>query len=85
MGSVPVGRVLVVMVRIPLTTVPVPRVTPPLIIVTVPVTPVGTVAVMVTGEPKVLGPEVVTVTVGVALVTVCEVEPVAGLLLESPP
>jgi hypothetical protein len=63
----------------------VPSVVPPEVIVTVPVVPVGTVAVIVTGEPEVLGPEVVTVTVGVVLVTVCVVDPLEGLLFESPP
>jgi hypothetical protein len=50
--------------------VPLPRVTPPLVIVIVPVGPTGTEAVIVTVWPKVLGPEVLTVTVGVVLATV---------------
>ena len=57
--------------------VPEPSVSEPLVNVTVPVTPAGTDAVIVTELPKVLGPEVVTVTVGVALLTTwtstCEV------------
>jgi hypothetical protein len=50
-------------------TVPEPRVVPPLVIVMVPVVPGGTVVVIVTGLPKVLEPEVVTMTVGVVLPT----------------
>ncbi len=50
--------------------VPLPRVTPPLVIVMVPVGPFGTDAVIVTDWPKVVGPEVLTVTVGVAFATV---------------
>ena len=45
--------------------VPLPSVTPPLVIVMVPVGPIGTDAVIVTDWPKTLGPEVLTVTVGV--------------------
>jgi hypothetical protein len=74
-----------------MTTVPVvglsgpePRVTPPLVTVTVPVVPMGKVVVMVTGAPKVLGPEVVTVTVGVDLLTVWVRVAVAVLLFASP-
>jgi hypothetical protein len=51
--------------------VPLPSVTPPLVIVMVPVGPAGTEAVIVTDWPKVLGPDVLTVTVVVALATVC--------------
>jgi hypothetical protein len=51
--------------------VPLPSVTPPLVIVIVPVGPTGTEAVIVTDWPKVLAPEVLTVTVGVAFATVC--------------
>ncbi len=69
MGSLGGVRTLVVMDTVPLTMVPEPRVTVPLVKVTVPVTPEGTVAVIVTGLPYVLGPDVVTVTVGVALFT----------------
>lgn len=49
---------------------PEPRVTPPLVTVTVPVVPGGSVVVMVTEPPEVLGPEVVTVIGGVFLLTV---------------
>jgi hypothetical protein len=51
--------------------VPLPSVTPPLVIVMVPVGPTGTEAVIVTDWPKVLGPEVLTVTVVVVFATVC--------------
>jgi hypothetical protein len=56
---------------------PLPSVTPPLVTVTVPVTPVGKVVVIVTGLPYMLGPEVVTVMVGVALLTTWVSEPLA--------
>ena len=71
-GSVPTGNVVVVITTVPVVglTVPEPRVVPPLVMVTVPVVPMGRVVVIVTGEPEVLGPEVVTVTVGVVLLTV---------------
>jgi len=49
--------------------VPLPSVTPPLVMVMAPVGPTGTEAVIVTVWPKVLEPGVVTVTVGVALLT----------------
>jgi hypothetical protein len=49
-----------------------------------PVVPPGTLAVMVTELPSMLGPEVVTVTVGVVLFTVCVKLALAALLLESP-
>jgi hypothetical protein len=65
-------------------TVPVPRVVPPLVTVTVPVVPGGRVVVMVTGLPKVLGPEVETVTVGLDLLTVWFRFAVAVLLFVSP-
>ena len=70
--SEPTGRAVVVMVTVPLVAVmgPLPRVTPPLVMVMVPVGPLGTEAVIVTDWPKVLGPEVLTVTVGFALPTV---------------
>jgi hypothetical protein len=72
MGSVPTGKTVVVIVTVPVPelTVPEPRVTPPLVTVTVPVVPMGRVVVIVTGAPKVLGPEVVTATGGVVLLTV---------------
>jgi hypothetical protein len=60
----------VVIVTVPLAlTGPLPSVTPPLVTVTVPVVPAGNVVVIVTGFPEVLGPEVVTVIVGVVLFT----------------
>ena len=70
-GSLPTGRVDVVMVTVPVVglTVPVPTGFPPLVTVTVPVVPGGRVVVIVTGSPKVLGPEVVTVMVGTVLLT----------------
>jgi hypothetical protein len=70
--SEPTGRVVVVIVTVPLdeVMVPLPNVTPPLVIVIVPVGPGGTEAVIVTDWPKVLGPDVFTVTVGVAFATV---------------
>jgi hypothetical protein len=60
------------MVTVPLedVMVPLPRVTPPLVMVMVPVGPVGTEAVIVTDWPKVLEPGVLTVTVGVVFATV---------------
>lgn len=55
---------------VPEAMVPEPRVTAPLVKVMVPVAPAGTVAVIVTEPPKVLGlGDDVTVTVGVALLT----------------
>jgi hypothetical protein len=84
--SLPGGSVEVVIVTVPPgVTVPVPIVVPPLVTVTVPVEPGGTVVVMVTGSPTVLGPEVVTVTVGFPLEMISVVDPVAGKLLLSPP
>ena len=52
-GSVPTGSVDVVTVTIPVIgfTVPEPTVLPPLVTVTVPVVPTGSVTVMVTGSP----------------------------------
>ena len=50
--------------------VPLPSVTPPLVIVIVPVGPAGTDAVIVTDWPNVLGPDVLTVRVGLAFATV---------------
>jgi hypothetical protein len=71
MGSVPTGRVVVVIETVPVVglTVPVPRVVPPLVTVTVPVVPMGKVVVIVTVPPYVLGPEVVTVMGGDTLLT----------------
>ena len=84
--SEPTGNAVVVMVTIPVAGLmePEPNVTPPLVIVTVPVVPIGSVVVMATGLPKVVEPGVVTVTVGVALLTVWERVPVAVLLFASP-
>jgi hypothetical protein len=72
MRSDPTGRVVVVIATVPLeeVIVPLPSVTPPLVIVIVPVGPAGTDAVIVTDWPKVLGPDVPTVKVGVAFATV---------------
>jgi hypothetical protein len=85
-GSLPTGRIVVVIVTVPVVelTGPLPSVVPPLVIVTVPVVPGGRVVVTVTGLPKVLGPEVVTVTVGVDLLTVWVRLAVAVLLFTSP-
>jgi hypothetical protein len=86
MGSEPIGSVEVVTVAVPVLglMVAVPIVVPPVVTVTVPVVPGGRVVVMVTVSPELLGPEVVTVTVGVALETTWLVVPVLALLLESP-
>jgi hypothetical protein len=76
----------VVKVAAPLPIVPKPRVAEPSRKVTVPVTPDGTVAVKVTDWLKVDGfSEDVSMTVGVGLLTVCVVVPVAGALFVSPP
>jgi len=85
-GSLPTGSVVVVIVTVPVVgfTVPDPKVVPPLVTVIVPVVPEGTVAVIVTGLPTVLEPEVVTVTVGVVFPTDCMRLAVAELLLVSP-
>jgi hypothetical protein len=85
-GSLPTGRIVVVIVTVPVVglTGPLPRVVPPLVTVTVPVVPGGNVVVTVTGLPKVLGPDVVTVTVGVSLLTVWVRFAVAVLLFVSP-
>jgi hypothetical protein len=86
MGSLPAGSEDVVTVAAPPVSVDVPNVVAPLVNVTVPVTPVGSVAVKVTDWPGVEGfTEEARVTIGVALVTVWVVDPVAGLLFESPP
>jgi hypothetical protein len=58
--------------------------TTPLVNITVPVVPIGRVAVMVTGAPKVLGPDVATTNVGVVLLTTCTRVAFAVLLFESP-
>jgi hypothetical protein len=84
--SLPTGRTVVVMTTVPVTglTEPEPRVTPPLVTMTVPVVPMGRVVVMVTGSPKLLVPDVVTVTTGVVLLTVWVRLAVAVLLFPSP-
>ena len=84
--SEPTGRVVVVTVTVPLeeVIVPLPRVTPPLVIVMVPVGPAGTEAVIVTELPKTLGPEVLTVSVGVAFATICVVVATDELKFPSP-
>jgi hypothetical protein len=69
MRSLGGANTVVVMETVPEEIVPVPSVSEPLVNVTVPVTPDGTEAVIVTKPPNVPGPEVVTVTVGVALLT----------------
>lgn len=71
--SEPTCNVVVLIVTVPLDDVmdPLPSVTPPLVIVMVPVGPVGTEAVIVTDWPKTLVPEVVTVTTGVVFATFC--------------
>jgi hypothetical protein len=86
MGSLPTGRTVVVIVTVPVVglTGPLPSVVPPLVTVTVPVVPGGKVVVTVTGLPKVLGPDVVTVIVGVPLLTVWVRLAVAVLLVASP-
>ena len=85
-GSLPTGRIVVVIVTVPVVglTGPLPSVVPPLVIVTVPVVPGGKVVVTVTGLPKVLGPDVVTVIVGVVLLTVWVRFAVAVLSFASP-
>jgi hypothetical protein len=72
MTSEPTGSTVVEIVTVPLEAVivPLPSVTPPLVNVIVPVGPFGTEAVIVTEWPKILVPEVLTVTVGVAFATV---------------
>lgn len=79
-------RVEVVKLAIPLAIVPEPRVVEPSRKVTVPVAPVVTVAVKVTGWLTVDGfSEDVSWTEEVVLLTVWVVVPVAGLLVASPP
>ena len=86
MGSLPMGSDDVVTVAAPPVSADVPRVVAPLVNVTVPVTLVGSVAVKVTDWPGIDGfVEEPRVTTGVVLVTVWVVDPVAGLLFESPP
>ncbi len=84
--SLPTGSTVVAIVTVLVAElmVPDPSVTPPLVNEMVPVVPLGTLAVIVTELPKVLGPEVVTVTVGVVLLTVWMRLVDCGPLLESP-
>ena len=85
-GSLPTGSEDVVAVATPSVSVDVPNAVEPLVKVTVPVTLAGSVAVKVTACPGVDGfAEEVKATTGVALLTVWVVDPVAGLLFESPP
>ena len=86
MGSLPTGKTVVIIVTVPVVglTGPLPSVVPPLVTVTVPVVPGGKVVVTVTGLPKVLGPDVVTVMVGVVLLTVWVRFAEAPLLFVSP-
>ena len=84
-GSDPTGRTDVEIVATPdPLIVPVPRLVTPLVNATDPVTPAWSVAVIVTDEPYVLGPEVVTASVGEFFVTVCVSVAVEVLLLLSP-
>jgi hypothetical protein len=86
MGSLPTGSEDAVAVAAPPATADVPNTVAPLVNVTVPVTPDGTVAVKVTDWPVVDGLfEELKATTGVALLTVWVVVPIAGLLFESPP
>jgi hypothetical protein len=86
MRLLPVASVDVLTVAIPDVIVAVPSDVVPFVNVTVPVTPEGSVAVKVTVCPGLDGlVEEFKVTVGVALVTVWVVVPVAGLLFVSPP
>ena len=83
--SLPTGNVVVVIITVPVVELTVAeQFMPPLVMVTVPVVPMGRVVVIVTGEPRYLRPEVVTVTTGVALLTVCAIDAVAVLLFASP-
>jgi hypothetical protein len=84
--SLPVGRVEVDTVAVPLVIAAVPRRVEPLVKVTVPVTPDGSEALKVTDWFTADGlVEEVRVTIGVALTTLCVVVPVAGLSFASPP
>jgi hypothetical protein len=79
--SSPTGNTLVVIVTVPTVAVmvPLPSVTPPLVIVIVPVGPAGTDAVIVTGLPYALGPDVVTLTTGVSFAIVSVSVEIAAL------
>ena len=84
--SLPTGSAVVVIVTalVEVLITPEPSVTPPLVNDIVPVVPAGTLAVIVTELPNVLGPDVVTVTMGVVLFTTCVSVAFAVLLFESP-
>lgn len=83
--SLPTGSAVVMIATVPVAGLIEPDAfNPPLVNDTVPVVPIGRAAVMVTGAPKVLGPEVVTATVGVVLLTTCTRLALAMLLFESP-
>jgi hypothetical protein len=85
-GWTPALSVEVVNVPIPLLIVPVPSVVEPSKKVTVPVVTVGTEAVKVTDWLTADGfSDDVRTMVGVSLLTICVVVPVAGLLFVSPP
>ena len=86
MGSLPTGSEVVVTVATPPASVDVPNAVVPLVKVTVPVAAAGSVAVKLTDWPGVDGfVEETKVMAGSALATVWVVDPVAGLLFESPP
>jgi hypothetical protein len=86
MGSLPGGSELVAIVADPPVRVDVPSTVLPEVKVTVPVGPDDRVAVKITDCPGLDGlSEEAKPTVGVALFTVWVVDPVAGLLLVSPP
>jgi len=85
MGSLPVGSEDVVVAATPPVSVDVPKDVAPLVNVTVPVTPLGSVAVNVTDCPGVEGfTEETRVTAGVVLATTWVSVPVAELLFPSP-
>ena len=85
MGSLPAGSEDVVVVATPPVSVDVPNVVAPLANVTVPVTPVGSVAVNVTDCPGGEGfAEETRVTAGVVLAMTWVSVPVAELLFPSP-
>jgi hypothetical protein len=87
MGSVPIGRLVIVMVAVPLTIGAVPMTVPPLEKVTGPVTPGGTVSVMVSEPPTgIVGEETVGGgRFGVPLLTTCvSGAEVPALLFASP-
>jgi hypothetical protein len=85
--SVPTGRDVVVTIAIPVVALigPETSVMPPLVTVTVPVVPMGSVVVMVTVAPKLLGfGAETTARVVATLLTVCVRLAVALLLFVSP-